>query len=927
LLHRGTRLNEYTIEAPIGAGGMGEVYSALDTRLKRKVAIKVLPSFLAADADRLRRFEQEAMAAAALSHPNILSVFQLGRHEGAPFLVCELLEGATLRDQLKNGPPPVAKAVDWAGQGARGLAAAHEKGILHRDLKPENLFLTRDGRLKILDFGLAKLVRPAPSEVDSVTLTAAGTVAGAVLGTPGYMSPEQVRGQALDHRSDIFSFGAVLYEMLTGKRAFQKGTSPETMSAVLNEDPPRMSLLTPTAPPLLQRVVERCLEKDPDRRFQSASDLAFALQTLTDPGTAPTAGPPPRSRRARGFAALALAVAGGAAAYLLRGRPPALTAQDSIVLADFTNTTGDPVFDDALRQGLSVQIQQTPYLRLVSADRIAQSLRLMEKPPETRLTREVAREVCHRAGAALEVDGSIAGLGSQYVLGLTALHCGSGEVVAQVQAMAKDKDGVLAAVTTAASELRAKLGESRATLERYSAPLAEATTPSLEALQAYSRATNEVNAYRFDAAVAHLERAVDFDPRFAAAHSVMATARAFIGQTNRAAEDVRKAYAGRDRVSEYERPFLTANYHIWATGDLERAMQASALWFRTYPNDYRPPSQLAYIYRLVGRNQEALATSLQAVRLEPTAAPTYTTPLFVYLRQGRLDEVTATFEEARARGVDAPYRFFRYALAFLRRDEPAMAEELRAMAPGGAGLAALTAAYGGQRRRAGELAERAKAASRQTHSVEAVAALEARGALIDALFGRLPEAKSGAKALDRSTAGWDALANAAVALALAGEATTAQNIAADLHQRLPESTFVQHYYLPAVRAALALRQGKPQDAIESLRPVSSYELARNEASATGAAMVPTYLRGQAFLAAGQGKEAAAEFQRILDNAGTVLNFPVGALARLGLGRAHALAGETALARAAYQDFLTLWKDADPDLPVLKEARAESAKLR
>jgi tetratricopeptide (TPR) repeat protein len=932
MLPAGSRLNEYTIVAPIGAGGMGEVYSALDTRLKRQVAIKVLPSYLATDADRLRRFEQEAMAAAALSHPNILSVFQLGLHEGAPFLVCELLEGGTLRDQLAQGPLPLAKAMDCAGQGARGLAAAHEKGILHRDLKPENLFLTRDGRLKILDFGLAKLVRPAQADVDSATLTAGsgGTAAGTVLGTPGYMSPEQVRGHTVDHRSDIFSFGAVLYEMLTGRRAFHKPTAPETMSAVLNEAPLRVSELKPTVPPLLQRVVERCLEKDPDQRFQSASDLAFALQAVSDSGPVAAPASPARGPGLRGIAITAAAAAAIGLAlggYFYRSRTPALTEKDAIVLADFTNTTGEPVFDDTLRQGLSVQLRQTPFFRLVSPDRIAHSLRLMEKPPGTRLTPEVARQVCQRAGATIEVDGSIAPLGSQFVLGLTALHCGTGDVVAQVQATARDRDGVLAALTAAASELRAKLGESKDTLERYAVPLVEATTPSLDALQAFSRANTEFNASRFVAAVTHLERAVGLDPKFAAAYSVLATARAFTGNTNLAAEDARSAYTGHDRVSEYERLFLTANYHLWSTGDLEQAVQSGRVWVRTYPSDYRAYAQLCYVLRLLGRNDEALAIGRKAIEIEPASGPSYTTPMFVYFRQGRLDEVAATLKEAEANGVDTPFLYFRYMLAFLRGDDPGMAEQLQAFGPGGPGFAALTAAYRGQRGRAIELGEQGKAALRQVHSIESVRSLEARGALIDALFGLDAEARRAALAFDRSTAGFDAEANAALALALAGDASTAPRIATELGDRHPQGTFVQFYYLPAIRAALALRKGRPAEAIERLRAASSYELARYEASSGATAMMPAYLRGQAHLAAGQGAKAAVEFQRILDNPGTVLNFPVGALARLGLARAQVLGGDSNAARTSYQEFLAAWNDADPDLPILKEAKAEAAKLR
>ena len=936
-LATGRRLGDYTILGSIGAGGMGEVYRARDTRLNRDVAIKVLPSFVSDDAQRLRRFEQEARAAAALSHPNILAVFQMGSDERTPYLVSELLDGSTLREQLQRGPLALRKVIDYGVQISRGLAAAHEKGIVHRDLKPENLFVIKDGRVKILDFGLARLVEQpwraldtnVPTEPDATEPDA--TEPGMVIGTVGYMSPEQVRGHTADHRADIFAFGAILYEMLTGARAFRRATSVETMNAILNEDPPGVGQSAPAASPALQRVVQRCLEKNPEQRFQSASDLAFALEALSESTGASSAIRTARSRRVWPWAAVivgVVALGGASGGYFYLHRMPVLTEKDTIVLADFANTTGDAVFDGTLRQGLSMHLQQTPFLRMLSADQIAQFIRLMEKPPDTPLTHAIAHEVCLRAGATVEVDGSIAPLGSQYVLGLTALHCQTGETLAQEQTLAKGKDDVLAALTTAASSLRSKLGESQASLRTYGVKLPQATTSSLEALQAASRGLAAFDKYDFRSAASELERAVKLDPNFATAHGVLATTHAFLGESQLAAEDARKAYALHERVSEFERLFILANYHLWGTVDLERALQSDLVWARTYPREGAAWSNLNYVYRLLGRTDEALAAALEGLRLNPDSGPNYVGPISPYLRQGHLDQVAATIRSADARHVAvpvAPQTY--YYIAFLRRDEAAMMEQTGRMVPA-ARLVAQSgvAAYRGQLARSRDLRAHAIALATQAHQQERVSLLEARSALIEALFGNVAEARSAAARASRPSASWDAQSNAALALALAGEATEAERLAAAVNQRLPQATFVQFYYLPAIRAALALRRGKPEQAVGDLRTAASYDMAVNEMSSANPAMISVYLRGEALLAAHRGAPAAEEFRKILDHPGVVLDFPVGVLAHLGLGRAYVLSGDTAKARAAYEEFLTLWKDADPGIPVLKQARSEYATL-
>ena len=598
-LASGTKLGDYEVKSLLGSGGMGEVYRARDLRLGRDVAIKVLPSFLSADSDRLRRFEQEARAAAALNHPNILAVHQMGTYEGAPYLVSELLEGETLREPIKRGRLAVRKVIDYGVQIARGLAAAHEKGIVHRDLKPENLFVTKDGRVKILDFGLAKLTQPQSSSAHSAVTFTEGTEAGVVMGTVGYMAPEQVRGQTADHRADIFAFGAILYEMLAGKRAFQKPTSPETMTAILNEDPPGISQVTTNIPPALQRVVHRCLEKNPEQRFQSASDLAFALDALSDSGGSAYSATAAKAATGAGklwkvivpaaVVVLALSVGG----YLYFHRTPKLTDKDTIVLADFDNTTGDPVFDGALRQGLSVQLEQSPFLSFVSEQQIQQTLQMMGQKPDAKLTPEIARELCQRTGSTAVLEGSIAQIGTQYLLTLKAVNCVSGESLASTEAQASDKSHILDALGRVASETRNKLGESLTTVQKFDTPIKQATTPSLEALQFFSLGWKAaVGEDDSASAVPLFQRAISLDPNFAMAYASLGAVYWNLGENRQASDNLRKAFELREHVSEREKMFIAEDYYGIVTGDLEKAQRVSEVWAQTYPRDSEPPTEL-----------------------------------------------------------------------------------------------------------------------------------------------------------------------------------------------------------------------------------------------------------------------------------------------------------------------------------------------
>jgi serine/threonine protein kinase/tetratricopeptide (TPR) repeat protein len=928
-LTKGTRLGDFQVLSLLGAGGMGEVYRARDLRLERDVAIKVLPRFVSFDPERLRRFEQEAKAAAALNHSNILAVFQMGTHEGSPYLVSELLEGDTLREQVKRGPLPSKKAIDYGAQIAHGLAAAHEKGIVHRDLKPENLFVTRNGRIKILDFGLAKLLRPE-SETQ-LTQQSLATEAGAVLGTVGYMSPEQVRGLSADHRADIFALGAILYEMLTGCRAFHKPTSAETMSAILNEDPPPISQVTANVPPGLERGVHRCLEKNPEQRFQSASDLAFALEVTSDPGSATTHATTSAKRGiawkwTAGAAAVVAALAG-----TLLWHPwltHRLTEKDTIVLADFNNTTGDAVFDDTLKDALGVALRQSSFLDIASDEQVATTLRLMTKAADTRLTPQVAREVCQRSQSKAYVGGSIATLGSQYVIGLRAVNCANGNMLVQEQTTATSKEKVLDALGSAVIKLRGELGESLASVQKSDLPLELLTTPSLEALQAFTLGGKaQMEGKGASAALSYFLRAIELDPNFAHAYSSAGIMYLGLGDSARGKEYITKAYALRERASPYESLLMQADYYDYVLGDLDKALELYQQMTESNPRDIIPWSHMNFAYLNLGQLEKTLEVANQLVRVQPESGYFYPWLVGNERRLGHFSEAHKTSDLAASRRFDSFHlRLELYVLAFVEGDSKGMAEQVAWF--GGKSpnvqypflsLEAETEAYRGHARAAQELARRAVSAAVQAGDLEAAASDHLEAAWRETAFGNVSDArKEAAAALDLARQSEGVESRGAEVLARTGNATRAQTLAQDLGKRFPRHTIIRRYWLPRIEAQIALAAKKPAEAIERLREAEPLEARSCNYS---------YERGEAYLAAGQGSAAAAAFQQILDHPGLVRNCLPGALAHLQLGRAYVLQGAAAKARAAYQDFLTLWKEADPDGPVLKQAKAEFAKLQ
>jgi serine/threonine protein kinase/predicted Zn-dependent protease len=950
----GQTVSHYKIVDKLGGGGMGVVYKAEDTKLGRFVALKFLPQEVADDKQALERFMLEARAAAALSHPHICTIHEINEHEGVPFIAMEYIDGKNLKLTLGGQPMAVDLVVDLGIQIAEALAVAHAKGVIHRDIKPSNIYVTEHGQAKVLDFGLAKLgpkfqniSEDETVAADAPTQTHDLTSAGTAVGTVAYMSPEQALGQEVDARSDIFSLGALLYEMITGVQAFAGSTQAAIFDKILNRVPPSPLRMGIEIPFELEQVLNKSLEKDKVLRYQTALELHTDLKRLrrdmssgrsgvatAASGSVPAAtigssGSVPAAARSRRwmwvFGGLLLAALVVIAMLVWPETEVATTLEESdvILLTDFVNTTGDPVFDDTLKQALAVKLEESPFLNIFPERQVMQTLEYMGRPIDAQLTTEIAQEICERQGIKALITGEIAPLGNNYVVTLTAQECVTGRALARDQTEAASKEEVLAVVGQSATNIRQELGESLASIEKFDAPVEQATTSSLEALRAFSLAMETRAQGTDEDSVRLFRRAIEHDLNFAMAWARLGTVYGNLDESNAAADATSEAFDLRDRVSEHERLYIESHYYGGVTGQIEKVIESYELWKQTYPRGWEPYNNLSWLYYRMGQFEKAAEEGLQALNLEPDHPLPYTNIGRAYLNLYRLDDAKTIYDGALAKGF-LYYSLLtgRYEVAYLQGDEETMAEMVRTLAgkPGEARIRELQAGVAASQGRLSEarmLFQEGVDIAQRYNFGEQSAFLMARAAAAEAAYGNFDRARNEAIRAIEVARNRDTLSVAAAILARVGATAQAEELVAEMEERFPKDTLIHSVWIPLARAAGEVERGSYKRAIEELEAARPYERRYPWV---------IFARGQAHLAAGSAAEAAAEFQKLIDLKGVVPTRPVHTVAYLGLARAHALAGDVGASRKAYAVFFALLEDADDGLPLIDQATAELVAL-
>ena len=961
-LSEGVKLGRYEIRAHIGTGGMGQVYLAQDTsELDRTVAIKLLPADVAADPKWLQRFIREARTVSGLNHPNVLTVYEFGVHDSTRFMAMEYVEGVTLREHLSGHRLNLHEVLDIGVQIASALNAAHDSHVIHRDIKPENIMLRRrDGIVKVLDFGLAK-----PVKQDGESSGTMYTETGIVMGTVSYMSPEQSKAlKTLDYRTDIWSLGVVLYEMIAGRVPFEGKDLLEQIIAIQEKPHAPLSTLVKHVPDELEQIIDKALAKNPDDRYQTTAEMLVDMRdvkrqlenqaesdrtAIFDQGmprrisgataTTQQSGSYPVSsaeyivnqvklhkRSAVLLLVGVLALVGFASLflYLKSKRVALLTDKDTILLTEFDNKTGEDVFDRTLRQGLAVQLQQSPFLDIFPETRTRATLQLMSLSPDERVTRERAREICQRQGLKAFIAGTIVKFDRNYSITLEALNGQTGDQLALVQVEAEGKDQVLKALSRAATELREKLGEELSSIQKFDAKL-EVTTSSLEALKEYALGRAEQDRGQFFKAIEFYKRATEMDPNFATAWLGLALQYSNTSQPALAAESLSKAFALSNRVAEDERARITYFYYQIVTGELEKAIEAQQAYVRSYPRESRGPGNLGNLYSITGQYEKSVLATTEAQRLNPNTAIWPGNLAEALIGLNRFDEAREVCQKAIAQRLDTTsIRERLYTVAFVKGDEQALQEQV-AWANGRTDeyravyWLAQSSVFGGRWHESNEHLKRATELAERAGAKEVVASYTADQALRAAWLGFSAESATLAQAALKIERNRNVLTRTALAFALTGDYAKAQQLIDELEEKHPNDTMVNQVWIPEIEAVVELRHNTAPAALELLEKAGQYE--------TAAAFSPQTLRSMVYLKMDQGAQAAAEARKVLDHRGQSSLSTLWPLAHIALARASAMQGDMAQARKSYQDFFALWKDADPDIPILIEAKKEFEKLK